>query len=141
MRGYQVRLPLDVMFVASANPEDYTSRGRLITPLKDRFGSQIRTHYPLDVATELDIMASESRQFIDTHGDGPHVDVTVPDYLREVIATVSHVARRVPTSTNAAASAFDCPSPTSRRWPPTPCAAACRQGRRPRWHGSTTCRR
>ena len=56
VRGYQVRLPLDVMFVASANPEDYTSRGRLITPLKDRFGSQIRTHYPLDVATELAIM-------------------------------------------------------------------------------------
>ena len=46
VRGYQVRLPLDVLFVASANPEDYTSRGRLITPLKDRFGSQIRTHYP-----------------------------------------------------------------------------------------------
>ncbi len=93
VRGYQVRLPLDVLFVASANPEDYTSRGRLITPLKDRFGSQIRTHYPLDVVTELDIMASESRQFIDTKGDGPHVDVAVPDYLREVIATVSHVAR------------------------------------------------
>ena len=93
VRGYQVRLPLDVMFVASANPEDYTSRGRLITPLKDRFGSQIRTHYPLDVATELAIMDSESRRFIDDRGDGPRVDVAVPDYLREVIATVSHVAR------------------------------------------------
>ncbi len=93
VRGYQVRLPLDVMFVASANPEDYTSRGRLITPLKDRFGSQIRTHYPLDVATELAIMDSESRRFIDDRGDGPRVDVAVPDYLREVIATLSHVAR------------------------------------------------
>jgi magnesium chelatase subunit I len=93
VRGYQVRLPLDVMFVASANPEDYTSRGRLITPLKDRFGSQIRTHYPLDVATELAIMDSESRRFIDDRGDGPRVDVAVPGYLREVIATVSHVAR------------------------------------------------
>ena len=92
VRGYQVRLPLDVMFVATANPEDYTSRGRLITPLKDRFGSQIRTHYPLDVTTELAIMDSESRRF-DDPGDGPHVHVDVPDYLREVIATVSHVAR------------------------------------------------
>ncbi len=93
VRGYQVRLPLDVMFIASANPEDYTSRGRLITPLKDRFGSQIRTHYPLDIATEMAIMESESRRFVAGRGDGPHVDVAVPDYLREVIATVSHVAR------------------------------------------------
>ena len=48
IRGYKIRLPLDVLLVASANPEDYTNRGRIITPLKDRFGSQIRTHYPLD---------------------------------------------------------------------------------------------
>ena len=53
VRGYKIRLPLDVMLVASANPEDYTNRGRIITPLKDRFGSQIRTHYPLEVATEV----------------------------------------------------------------------------------------
>ncbi len=53
IRGYKIRLPLDVMLVASANPEDYTNRGRIITPLKDRFGAQIRTHYPLDVETEL----------------------------------------------------------------------------------------
>ena len=52
VRGYKIRLPLDLMLVASANPEDYTNRGRIITPLKDRFGSQIRTHYPLDVETE-----------------------------------------------------------------------------------------
>ena len=56
VRGYKIRLPLDVLLVASANPEDYTNRGRIITPLKDRFGSQIRTHYPLEVATELDIV-------------------------------------------------------------------------------------
>src|SRR5919106_529583 len=92
VRGYKIRLPLDVMFVASANPEDYTSRGRIITPLKDRFGSQIRTHYPLAVATELAIMDREQRRFVDHRGDGPHVDVAVPAYLREVIATVSHVA-------------------------------------------------
>ena len=54
IRGYKIRLPLDVLLVASANPEDYTNRGRIITPLKDRFGSQIRTHYPLDADTEVD---------------------------------------------------------------------------------------
>ena len=61
VRGYKIRLPLDLMLVASANPEDYTNRGRLITPLKDRFGSQIRSHYPLDVETEVAIMAQEVR--------------------------------------------------------------------------------
>ena len=61
IRGYKIRLPLDVMLVASANPEDYTNRGRIITPLKDRFGSQIRTHYPLDVDTEYAIMRQEAR--------------------------------------------------------------------------------
>ena len=60
IRGYKIRLPLDVMLIASANPEDYTNRGRIITPLKDRFGSQIRTHYPLDVQTEVDIMRQEA---------------------------------------------------------------------------------
>src|SRR6202012_4324533 len=61
VRGYKIRLPLDVMLVASANPEDYTNRGRIITPpLKDRFGAQIRTHYPLDVETELDVVRQEA---------------------------------------------------------------------------------
>ena len=62
IRGYKIRLPLDVMLLASANPEDYTNRGRIITPLKDRFGSQIRTHYPLEVATEVEIMRQEARR-------------------------------------------------------------------------------
>src|SRR2546428_643496 len=61
IRGYKVRLPLDVLLVASANPDDYTNRGRIITPLKDRFGSQIRTHYPLEVATEVAIAQQEAR--------------------------------------------------------------------------------
>src|SRR5467141_3857631 len=61
IRGYKVRLPLDVMLVASANPEDYTNRGRIITPLKDRFGAQIRTHYPLDVETELGVVHQEAK--------------------------------------------------------------------------------
>src|SRR5215212_7030699 len=60
IRGYKIQLPLDVLLVASANPEDYTNRGRIITPLKDRFGSQIRTHYPLDIPTEVAIAKQEA---------------------------------------------------------------------------------
>ena len=61
IRGYKIRLPLDVFVVASANPEDYTNRGRIITPLKDRFGSQIRTHYPRKLEHEIDIMERSAR--------------------------------------------------------------------------------
>jgi magnesium chelatase subunit I len=89
IRGYKIRLPLDVMLVASANPEDYTNRGRIITPLKDRFGSQIRTHYPLDVDIEYEIMRQEARPL----SVGETVAVTVPDYLGQVVATLSHLAR------------------------------------------------
>jgi magnesium chelatase subunit I len=88
VRGYKIRLPLDVMLVASANPEDYTNRGRIITPLKDRFGSQIRTHYPLDVDTEVAIARQEARPF-EVEG----VRVTVPPYMTEIVATLSHLAR------------------------------------------------
>jgi magnesium chelatase subunit I len=91
IRGYKVRLPLDVMLVASANPDDYTNRGRIITPLKDRFGSQIRTHYPLEVATEIAIAQQESRAL-----DVPGMRVAVPDYLADVVATISHLARSSP---------------------------------------------
>src|SRR5438105_3274459 len=63
IRGYKVRLPLDLFVIASANPEDYTNRGRIITPLKDRFGSQIRTHYPRTVEHEMDIMETERTRF------------------------------------------------------------------------------
>ena len=61
VRGYRVRLELDLFVIASANPEDYTSRGRIITPLKDRFGAQIRTHYPEEAVTEIAIMEAEAR--------------------------------------------------------------------------------
>ena len=88
VRGYKIRLPLDVMLVASANPEDYTNRGRIITPLKDRFGSQIRTHYPLDTATEVAIAAAESEPL---SVDG--VEVVLPDFMAEVVAEVSQLAR------------------------------------------------
>ena len=63
IRGYKVRLPLDLFVVASANPEDYTNRGRIITPLKDRFGSQIRTHYPRKLEHEIEIMEQERTEF------------------------------------------------------------------------------
>src|SRR5689334_20130195 len=53
IRGYRIRLPLDLLLVASANPEDYTNRGRIITPLKDRFGTEVRTHYPIELADEI----------------------------------------------------------------------------------------
>jgi magnesium chelatase subunit I len=89
IRGYKIRLPLDVVLVASANPDDYTNRGRIITPLKDRFGSQIRTHYPLEVGTEVAIMRQEARPT--AAGDLP---VRVPDYLEDVVATFSHLARQ-----------------------------------------------
>ncbi len=92
IRGYKVRLPLDVILMASANPEDYTNRGRMITPLKDRFGSQIRTHYPLEVATEVAIMKQEARSLDISMPDGD-ISVSVPEYLGEVIATFSHLAR------------------------------------------------
>jgi len=88
VRGYKIRLPLDVVLVASANPEDYTNRGRIITPLKDRFGSQIRTHYPLEVATEVEIMRQEARPLAVAG-----VQVDLPDYMAEIIATFSHAAR------------------------------------------------
>src|SRR5438034_1397993 len=63
IRGYKVRLPLDLYVVASANPEDYTNRGRIITPLKDRFGSQVRTHYPKRLEHEIAIMDAERTAF------------------------------------------------------------------------------
>jgi magnesium chelatase subunit I len=88
IRGYKIRLPLDVLLVASANPEDYTNRGRIITPLKDRFGSQIRTHYPLDTDTEVAIMRQEARPA--SVGD---VVVRMPHYMEQVVATFSHLAR------------------------------------------------
>ncbi|WP_037039360.1 ATP-binding protein [Pseudonocardia halophobica] len=75
VRGYTLRLPLDVLLVASANPEDYTNRGRIITPLKDRFGAEVRTHYPLEVSDEVDLVVQEA-----------HLAAEVPRHLIEVVA-------------------------------------------------------
>ena len=91
VRGYKIRLPLDVLLVASANPEDYTNRGRIITPLKDRFGAQIRTHYPLEVETEVAIAKQEARPL-----DAPGIRVAVPEFMTEIVATLSHLARSEP---------------------------------------------
>ena len=99
IRGHRVRLPLDIVLVATANPEDYTNRGRIITPLKDRFGSQIRTHYPPDAATELRIAEAEAQlPGRDGGGDGtvgrPRVEV--PDFMADVVAELSQLARESP---------------------------------------------
>jgi magnesium chelatase subunit I len=91
IRGYKVRLPLDLFVIASANPEDYTNRGRIITPLKDRFGSQIRTHYPRTVEHEMDIMEQERGIFADEE-----YDTIVPSFMREIVAEVTHLARKSP---------------------------------------------
>jgi magnesium chelatase subunit I len=91
IRGYKVRLPLDLFVIASANPEDYTNRGRIITPLKDRFGSQIRTHYPKTVEHEMDIMEQERGVFHDEE-----YETIVPAYMREIVAEVTHLARKSP---------------------------------------------
>src|SRR6516165_10362861 len=91
IRGYKIRLPIDVMLFASANPEDYTNRGRIITPLKDRFGAQIRTHYPLEVDIEVDIAVQEASPL---EAEGVRVDV--PPHMVEIVATLSQLARQSP---------------------------------------------
>ncbi|HEX8628064.1 MAG TPA: sigma 54-interacting transcriptional regulator, partial [Catenuloplanes sp.] len=85
VRGYQLRLPLDILLVASANPEDYTNRGRIITPLKDRFGAEIRTHYPRDLELETDLIRQESRLVAE-----------VPEHVLEVVARFTRAVRDSP---------------------------------------------
>ena len=97
IRGHRVRLPLDIVLVATANPEDYTNRGRIITPLNDRFGAQIRTHYPPDAVTELRIAELEA----DLSGNegpagGPVPTLAMPDFMAEVVAELSQLARESP---------------------------------------------
>ncbi len=87
IRGYALRLPLDVLLVASANPEDYTNRGRIITPLKDRFGAEIRTHYPLSLSDELTLIAQEA---------DIRTDAELPGHLVEVIARFTRGVRESP---------------------------------------------
>src|SRR6202049_2883063 len=91
IRGYRLRMPLDVYVVATANPEDYTNRGRIITPLKDRFGAQVRTHYPRTLDDEIAIAEQERTTF-----DDMPVPVVIPGFMKEVVAEMSQVARRHP---------------------------------------------
>jgi magnesium chelatase subunit I len=93
IRGFTVRLPLDVLLVATANPEDYTNRGRIITPLKDRFGAQIRTHYPPDTDVELAVVRQEAHPPAAVPG-GPRLEV--PEFMAEIVAELSQLARQSP---------------------------------------------
>jgi magnesium chelatase subunit I len=90
IRGYRIRLPLDLLLVATANPEDYTHRGRIVSPLKDRFGTQVRTHYPETIDEEVRIMDQEARR---PAGELP---VRVPAFMKEVLASLTQELRRSP---------------------------------------------
>jgi magnesium chelatase subunit I len=90
IRGYQIRLPLDLLLVATANPEDYTHRGRIVSPLKDRFGTQVRTHYPETLGDEISIMEQESRS------PGGELPVRVPAFMKEILAALTAELRRSP---------------------------------------------
>jgi len=90
IRGYRIRLPLDLLLVATANPDDYTHRGRIVSPLKDRFGTQVRTHYPESLEDEIAIMEQESRVW------QTDVPVRVPVYLEEILAAFTAELRRSP---------------------------------------------
>src|SRR5215471_2689288 len=92
VRGYALRLPLDVILVASANPEDYTNRGRIITPLKDRFGAEIRTHYPLSLDAELALVRQESQ----LAWDGGDPGAVLPAHLIQIIARFTRLVRASP---------------------------------------------
>jgi magnesium chelatase subunit I len=96
VRGYTLRLPLDVMLLASANPEDYTNRGRIITPLKDRFGAEVRTHYPIELEDELNVVTQEA--LIEWGEDA--VSAALPEHLVEVIARFTRHVRESPAVDN-----------------------------------------
>ena len=88
IKGYRIRLPLDVYVVSTANPEDYTNRGRIVTPLKDRYGSQIHTHYPRDPRDEIAIMEQERNRFPDEDR------LVVPEYMKRILAEITAQARQ-----------------------------------------------
>src|SRR5689334_8557944 len=92
IKGYPVRLPLDLLMVFSANPEDYTARGKIITPLKDRIGSEIRTHYPATRQQAMLITAQEA--WMTRDGASLDLDLAVPDFVREIVEEVAFQARQ-----------------------------------------------
>ncbi|WP_240619674.1 sigma 54-interacting transcriptional regulator [Blastococcus sp. TF02-8] len=94
IRGYRVRLPLDLLLVASANPEDYTNRGRIITPLKDRFGAEVRTHYPIELADEIRLLQQEAAVSWPTAFGADHLaQPVVPQHLVEIVARFTRLVR------------------------------------------------
>jgi magnesium chelatase subunit I len=98
IRGYRVRLPLDLLLVASANPEDYTNRGRIITPLKDRFGAEVRTHYPIELADEIRLLRQEAQTTWPGRtgggiGNGHYDSPIVPEHLLEIVARFTRLVR------------------------------------------------
>ena len=141
IKGYPVRLPLDLMIAFTANPEDYTARGKIITPLKDRIGSEIRTHYP---QSRGDAMAITEQEAWQVRAGG--LPVEIPAYVREVIEEVAFQARdRSRRSTSARASASGCRSAVSRTSSRTPSGARSPRARRRSCRASPTstrrCRR
>jgi magnesium chelatase subunit I len=92
IRGYALRLPLDLLLIVTANPEDYTNRGRIITPLKDRFGAEIRTHYPLEQDDEMALVRQEAR----LHWGRDAVSAEIPDHLLEVLVRFTRAVRESP---------------------------------------------
>lgn len=90
IRGFRARLPLNICVVASANPEDYTNRGRIITPLKDRYGAEIRTHYPKNISIEIDIIEAERSALLDSDT----LQVAVPRFMKEIVAEITNLARQ-----------------------------------------------
>jgi magnesium chelatase subunit I len=99
IRGYRVRLPLDLLLVASANPEDYTNRGRIITPLKDRFGAEVRTHYPIELADEVRLLHQEAHtSWVGADGtvragDAGLATPVIPEHLAEIVARFTRLVR------------------------------------------------
>ena len=127
VRGYQLRLPLDLLLVASANPEDYTNRGRIITPLKDRFGAEIRTHYPVDLELELELVRQEAALVAE-----------VPEHVLEVLARFARASASRRRSTRAPACRPGSRSPPPRPSPRRRCAGPGCSTRPSRSPGSAT---
>src|ERR1700712_5610629 len=93
IKGYPVRLPLDVAIVFSANPEDYTARGKIVTPLKDRIGSEIRTHYPESIEEAIAITEQEAWTARSYSGDDTIQQIEIPQYIRQIVESVAFAAR------------------------------------------------
>ena len=134
VRGYQLRLPLDLLLVASANPEDYTNRGRIITPLKDRFGAEVRTHYPLELDDELELIAPGGAVL---WRRPTRRRAARPDHLLEIVARFTRLVRESPPvdqRSGVSARFADRGGRDGRRRPP--CAAPRSPARTPPWPGS-----